>query len=67
MSKVIISKRQHSEVAFFDVTTVGAEMSTATLNWLFGWAMANKLNILYRVNGTVHRIGSEEFNKVTFN
>lgn len=66
MSKVIITKRSHQGVEFYDVTTAGEEMTAATLNWIFGWAAPRQYNVLYKINGGPYRIGSEEFNKLVF-
>lgn len=49
------------EIEFYEITETGVKMDSSILNWLFIWALNNKKNILYMIDGGINYYGSKEF------
>lgn len=49
------------EVEYYDIIETGVKMVSSVLNWLFLWALKNRKNIKYTVDGGLNYYGSKEF------
>ena len=66
ISNIIITKRTHEYIDFYEIIEAGGIISAKTLNWLIQWALDHKINLLYFVEGGLNRIGSKEFLEINF-
>ena len=57
----IITRRTVNNIEYYEICEAGGTLDSVTLNWLIQWALNNKKNILYSINGGANRIGSDEF------
>lgn len=64
VSKVIITKKIVENIEFYSINNTGEEMTAQTLNWLINWAMPKQLNLIYRIQGGICKMGSPEFNQL---
>jgi uncharacterized cysteine cluster protein YcgN (CxxCxxCC family) len=62
LSKVIVSKKEKDSIVFYDVVEAGKVMEAHILNWIMTWAIQNQHNLMYQIDGSIHRLGSPEFN-----
>ena len=62
---VIITHRKVGDKEFYTATEAGSVLDSKVLSWLIQWALNNKQNLLYFINGGENRIGDQEFLKVT--
>jgi len=66
LSGVIVSEKVHQtdkNLSYFDITETGKKIDSTILNWIIHWALGTKKNIIYEVDGKMHRLGSKEFNE----
>lgn len=61
MSNALITRRQHENIEFFEVTECGKQMDSKVLSWLVIWALNNGKNLKYQIDGGWSRIGTKEF------
>jgi hypothetical protein len=61
MSNALITRRQHENLEFFEVTECGKKMDASVLSWLVIWALNNGKNLKYQIAGGWNRIGTKEF------
>ena len=61
MCGVIITRRIHDGVEFFEMAECGGQMDSKVLSWLVIWALNNKKNIRYQLGGGWNKIGNKEF------
>lgn len=66
LSGVIISEKVHSSnpnLTYFDITETGSKIDSKVLNWVIHWALRNKRNLIYEVDGKQHILGNNEFSQ----
>lgn len=66
LSGVIISEKVHStnpSLSYFDITEAGKKIDSTILNWIIHWALGKKINLIYEIDGKMHRLGNKEFNE----
>jgi len=61
ISKTLVTRRMIGEIETYDAAECGVKMDSSVLSWLIIWALNNKKNLVYRVDGGINRIGSPEF------
>ena len=69
LSNTIITKRSTripaeggmKTITYYDVIEAGSKLDSSVLNWLLHWAIDNKLNVAYELEGKVHVVGEEDF------
>jgi hypothetical protein len=57
----IVTKRELNGVPYYDVVEAGSTLQTKVLNWLVHWSLNDNINIVYRIDGGEHWLGSREF------
>lgn len=57
----IIQQMTSQGVQFIDVTEAGEKLPVEVLSWAVSYALQNRLNLRYRINGGHFYIGSAEF------
>jgi len=57
----IIVRRVNNNIFYYEVTEAGSILDSKTLSWLVQWALNNKENLMYSLNGGTNKIGSTEF------
>jgi hypothetical protein len=62
---VIITRKKtkKSGIEFYHVVEAGAIMPSKVLSWILEWAVTNKKNLQYMIEGSFSYLGSQEFNK----
>jgi hypothetical protein len=48
-------------IEVYDMSECGVKVDSTVLSFLIIWALNNKKNLRYRVDGGINRIGSPEF------
>lgn len=61
MSNALITRRQHEQIEFVEITECGKQMDSKVLSWLVIWALNNNKNIKYQIDGGWNKVGSKEF------
>ena len=51
ISKVIITKLQRNDGEWLQVTEAGQKMDSSVLSWILIWAVNNKKNVRYQIDG----------------
>ena len=64
LSKVLITKRTLKEITYYDIIEAGETMKSYVLNYIIQYALNNKINIKYMIDGGVNKIGSREFSEL---
>jgi hypothetical protein len=72
LSNTIITKRSTripteegmKTITYYDVIEAGDKLDSSVLNWLLHWAIDNKLNIAYELEGKVHVVGDDDFKRL---
>jgi len=62
-SKIIISIQKHKEFEYYEFKPCGQEMSVKVLDWLLEFWLTHKVNVVYFIEGSRRRLGSEAFVK----
>ena len=57
----IITHRRSGNIEFYSVVEAGSKLDSKVLSWLVQWALNNKKNLMYYIEGGMNRIGSKEF------
>ena len=52
-----------NKIDYYDVIETNGKIDSSVLNWLIIWAIDNKINLAYEVDGGRHVVGDEEFKK----
>ena len=60
-SEVIILKKYINELPYFEILETGKKLSVEILNWIVLKSTNDGINVLYRINGGKHWLGSKEF------
>lgn len=60
-SNVIVSGRSLNEHVYWDIVECGEKLDASVLNWFFLFCLANGINMVYRINGSLNYLGSEKF------
>jgi hypothetical protein len=58
---VIITKQVNNNIIYYEIAEAGSILDPKVLSWLFQWAINNKHNIVYYLDGGRNCIGSREF------
>jgi len=53
-------------IEYYEVLEAGKQLDSAVLSWFVMWALNNKYNLMYEVQGGKNRIGSQEFLAIPF-
>lgn len=63
LSNVIVTKREIEEesLIYYEIIETGKLIESPVLNWFIHWALKTKSNIVYQVQGKMHRLGSAQF------
>jgi hypothetical protein len=61
LSRVIVSKRTHKPIEFYEVIECGQSISLDVFRWLTMWALGNNKNVRFEMSGGYNKIGSDEF------
>lgn len=69
LSGVVVTKRSTmapamdgmKRIDYYDIIEAGGKLDSSVLNWLLHWAIDNKLNVAYELEGKVHVVGDEDF------
>ena len=61
LANVIITKRFNKGIDFYEIIEAGSVMQARVLNWLVLWALNDKKNIKYWIEGGANKIGCDEF------
>jgi hypothetical protein len=61
LAKIVISRRMEGTIEVYDMSECGVKVDSTVLSFLIIWALNNKKNLRYRVDGGINRIGSPEF------
>jgi hypothetical protein len=66
ISNVIVTKREieNKSISYYEIVETGKLMKSPILNWFVHWALKTKSNIIYSIQGKMHKLGSAEFNSV---
>ncbi len=67
ISNVIITERYREDITYYEVKETGKEISSITLNWLVQETLRLQKNLLYRLNGQIYKVGSDEFHNKSHN
>ena len=59
----IIEHKTVRDTPYIDVTEAGEKLPVEVLSWAISYALQNRLNLRYRINGGQFYIGSAEFVK----
>ena len=51
-------------IEYYDIIEAGSKLDAVVLNWLINWAIDNKLNIAYELDGKVHAMGDSKFKEL---
>ena len=57
----IIINQDQADVPHFEVVETDGKIDSLVLNWIIMYAIRNKINLKYSVNGDVNNFGSAEF------
>lgn len=60
-SNIIITKRQHDDISYLDVTEAGSKMTVETLTWLMVYCLNKNINIKYNIGAGYYRFGDPKF------
>ena len=58
---VIINRSKHNDMFYYVLVEAGSILNVKVLSWMIQWALNNKQNLMYYVDGGINRIGSQEF------
>lgn len=63
LSNVIITRKTtpDDKLTYCEVVETGRLIESTTLNWIIHWALQNKVNIVYEVQGQMYKLGNAEF------
>ena len=64
LANVIIIKQRagaRKSIEYYAIIETGTVMQAKVLNWLILWALNEKKNIKYWIEGGANKIGSDEF------
>ena len=61
LSKVLVIRRSKNNINYYDVIETGENIQSHILNWIIQWALRTENNILYRIKGSLNKIGSRDF------
>ena len=67
ISNVIVTGRIREGIEYSEVKETGKEISSTVLNWLVQETLRLQKNLLYRLNGQLYKVGSDEFHKKSHN
>lgn len=67
ISNVIVTGRIREGIEYSEVKETGKEISSTVLNWLVQETLRLQKNLLYRLNGQIYKVGSDEFHKKSHN
>jgi len=61
----IITKRviKNTHIEYWDLCEAGETMKSNVLSWVIQYALNNKINLRWQVEGGIHWVGAEDFNK----
>lgn len=64
ISNVIVTKKETEDKSlnYYEIIETGKTIKSPVLNWFIHWALKTKSNIIYQVQGQMHKLGSAEFN-----
>jgi len=62
----ITTLKMQDGIEYYEVLEAGKQLDSAVLSWFIMWALNNKHNLLYEVQGGKNRIGSIDFLALTF-
>lgn len=57
----IISEKEIDGIKYLEVVEAGEILNSKVLTWLFEYCMLNQINFKWKVDGSNHWIGSQEF------
>lgn len=60
----IIDERINDGIKYLSVSEAGSKLDSSVLTWIIEYALANQINLLWKVNNGSHWIGSPEFNSM---
>jgi hypothetical protein len=60
----IVDFREADGILYMQVTEAGSVLESRVLSWLIQYALKNKYNFLWRINGGRNWIGDTEFNEL---
>lgn len=61
LSNLIVTERTYKDTRYFDcVETDGKTVSAKVVNWLILFALNNKVNIRYQIEGGTHKVGFDQ-------
>lgn len=63
LSNVIVTKKEAEDgsLSYYEIVETGKLIKSPVLNWIIHWALKTKSNIIYMVQGKMHKLGSAEF------
>jgi hypothetical protein len=61
LCNAVVTHRNVNGIEFYDVIETGKPLQADVLSWMTVWALNNKKNIRYQVNGGRNKIGTKEF------
>ena len=67
ISNVIVTERTREGIKYSEVRETGKEISSTVLNWLVQETLRLQKNLLYRLNGQIYKVGSDEFHNKSSN
>jgi len=61
LSNVIIKKIKNEKYTYFETIETGEPITVPVLNFIFSWALSNRINLKYTVFREPYKVGTPEF------
>jgi hypothetical protein len=61
IAKAIVLHKREKDIEYYSVAECGSKIDSEVLSWMITWALNNKKNLCYFMNGSMNKIGSKEF------
>ena len=65
LSNAIVTRRFNEKIEYYDLIETGEKLDSVVLSWFIMWALNNRKNLMYTIQGGRNRIGSPEFLEIT--
>lgn len=63
LSNVLVTRRYNQNIEYYEILECGQKMDSSVLSWFIIWALNNRKNLKYQIDGGFSKIGQEEFMK----
>ena len=57
----ILVRRRKDDIDYIEINEAGEKLRVEVLSWAVMYCLANKLNLQYKIDGGINRVGSQQF------